>query len=253
MQKGCWDQSFPTTFLRFYLCKYTNWYKIISVIYMMFTDTESAKSALKNGENVEFTNKTLVLGSGSMSRAKIMNRAGLNFVVLPSLTDEENIKKNFGMVDSEEKAVKYVLKLSKEKATWLASKVGNAVILSADTIAFYKDRILEKPKDEADARRIFDFLSDTTHIAITGVCIIDGDEIDNFEVISSVRMLPIPEEEKERLIKDKLTYTYAGGYCVDGNLGDKTVVKKEDFSNVMGLPVEIIIKKLKERGYDFSK
>src|SRR5574344_374127 len=129
---------------------------------MIFTNTESAKAALKNGESIEFENKRLVLASGSKSRARIMNKAGFDFAVIPSLADEEGIKKEFGKVNSEEKAIEYVLKLSREKAKWLAPRIKNAVILAADTIAFYKDQILEKPKDEADARRIFDFLSDTT-------------------------------------------------------------------------------------------
>lgn len=220
---------------------------------MKFIDTDSAVKALNLGENIEFENKTLILASGSASRFKIMKNANMNFIVIPSSVDEDNIKKNFGVVNSKELAEEYVRVLAREKGRWLKDKVKNAVILSADTIAFYKDEILEKPKDENDARRIFNALSNSVHIAITGVCIIDGEKEDNFAVVSDVKMLEIEKELQDILVKDKLTYTYAGGYCVDGNLGDKVIVDDKDFNNVMGLPIEIVKKKLQEAGYDFSK
>lgn len=208
---------------------------------------------IKNNQIIEFDKKTLILASNSASRYKIMKKAGLNFVVIPSLLEEEKVKQCLGEVKSEEDAVNYVKTLSYEKAFWLSKYVKNGIIISADTIAFYKDEILEKPKDEKDARRIFNVLSNSVHIALTGVCIIDGEKIDNFVEVSPVRMLEIPVSLQDVLVKDKLTYTYAGGYCVDGNLGDRVIIDKCDFNNVMGLPIEKILKKLKEAGYDFSE
>ena len=66
-------------------------------------------------------------------------------------------------------------------------------------------------------------------------------------------MLNIPKVLQDILVMDELTYTYAGGYCVDGNLGDKVIVEDKEFNNVLGLPIEDIVRKLKEAGYDFSK
>ena len=208
---------------------------------------------IKSGKIVEFEDKILVLASSSVSRFNIMKNAGFKFCVIPSLLDEESLKMEFGEVKDEESAVSYVKRLAYEKALWLSKRIKNAVIIAADTVAFYKDEILEKPKDEEDARRIFSALSDSSHVAITGVCIIDEDKVDNFAKVSSVKMLCIPDELQDILVKDELTYTYAGGYCVDGNLGDRIIVKKEDFNNVMGLPIEDIKIKLEEEGYDFSK
>lgn len=208
---------------------------------------------LENDDIIEFKEKTLVLASNSKSRLKIMENANLNFVVVPSLADEEELKKSLGRVDAEEKAVKYVKELSLAKAKWVKEHTKNAVVIAADTIAFYNGEVLEKPKDEDDARRIFSTLSNSIHVAITGVCIAYDKETDNFAKISDVKMLEIPNDLQEILLKDKLTYTYAGGYCVDGNLRDKVVIKPQDFNNVLGLPIEDIIIKLKEAGYDFSR
>jgi len=220
---------------------------------MDFQYINKIKNEILNNKIVEFDEKKLILASNSASRFKIMEKANLDFIVIPSLADEELVKKEFGEVKNEEMAIKYVNLLAYKKAEWLKNRVENAVILAADTIAFYKNEILEKPKDEIDARRIFNTLSNSVHVAITGVCIIDGEKIIRFEKVSPVKMLEIPKELQDILVKDKLTYTYAGGYCVDGNLGDKVIIDKEEFNNVMGLPIEEIKRIFKEEGYDFSK
>ena len=214
---------------------------------------EEYMKKLINSEVINFDEKTLVLASKSASRIKIMERARFKFVAIPSLIDEEKLKKDLGEVKTEEDAANYVKRLSYEKATWLYNHVKNAVVIGADTVAFYNGEILEKPKDEADARRIFTTLSNSTHTVFTGVCIIDDKKVDNFVKVSPIKMLDIPKELQDILVKDKLTYTYAGGYCIEGNLEGRAVVEKEDFNNIMGLPIEDILIKLEEAGYDFSR
>jgi len=220
---------------------------------MFFKDVISIAETLEEGNIIEFDKKTLILASNSKSRLKIMQKADLDFVVVPSFIDEEGLKKSFGKVETQDKAIEYVKMLALAKARWVKDHTKNTVVLAADTIAFYDGEILEKPKNEEDARRIFTALSDSIHVAITGVCIIDDKLEDNFVKVSPVKMLEIPIGLQDILVKDKLTYTYAGGYCVDGNLGDKVIVDAKEFNNVLGLPIEDIMIKLKEAGYDFSK
>lgn len=220
---------------------------------MLFKDIKSINEVLKNNDIIEFEEKTLVLASNSITRFRILEKSNLKFVVVPSFIDEEKLKKDFGEVKTKEEATRYVKTLALEKAKWVKEHTKNAVIIAADTIAFYKDEILEKPKDELDARRIFSTLSNTTHFVITGTCIIDNENIDNFSKVAPIKMLEISKELQDILVKDKLTYTYAGGYCIDGNLEDRVIVKEEDFNNILGLPIEEILIKLKEAGYDFSK
>lgn len=220
---------------------------------MFFEDILSIKETLENNEIIEFKEKTLVLASNSNTRFRIMEKAGLNFVVIPSLADEDELKKEFYEVNSKEKACSYVKLLALAKAKWVKAHTRNAVVIAADTIAFCNDEILEKPKDEIDARRIFSLISNTIHEVITGVCIIEDSNIDNFSKISPIKMLEISKELQDILVKDKLTYTYAGGYCIDGNLEGRAIVDPKDFDNILGLPIDEIIEKLKEAGHDFSK
>ena len=220
---------------------------------MFFKDIKDIKEVLKNNGIIEFEDKTLVLASNSNTRFRIMERAGLKFVVVPSLADEDELKKLFNKIDNKEKACEYVKLLALSKAKWVKEHTKNAVVLAADTIAFCNDEILEKPKDELDARRIFSLISNSIHDVITGVCIIYDSNVDNFSKVSPIKMLEISKELQDVLVKDELTYTYAGGYCIDGNLEGRAIVESKDFDNILGLPIDEIIEKLKEAGYDFSK
>ena len=208
-------------------------------------NTEKALHAIQNNEKIIFSEPTIILASKSLSRKRIMQNAGISFVVLPSIVDEEMVKKEFPVIDTEELACKYVKKLAYEKAKALEDYVENGIIIAADTIAFCDNEKLEKPVDKEDARRILTKISASKHLAITGVCIIKDGITDNFYEKSFVEMDKFEEEKIEELINNPNTYLYAGGYCIDDNIEGYAHVALPDYSNVMGLPLQTITLKLK--------
>lgn len=207
-------------------------------------DTEKALDAISNNEQITFENTTIVLASKSVSRQRIMEKAGIEFVVIPSVVDEEKVKKCFKDINTEVLAKEYVKKLSYEKAKALEPYIKNGIIIAADTIAFCDNEKLEKPVDKDDARRILTKISGSKHIAITGVCIIKDGVIDNFEETSFVMMDKFEEEKIEELVNNPNTYLYAGGYCIDDNIKGYAHVAPEDMDNVIGLPLDKILTKL---------
>ena len=206
--------------------------------------TEKSLEAIKNNEKIIFENKTIILASKSISRKRIMEQAGISFVVLPSTVDEEKVKNEFSIINTEELAEKYVKKLSYEKAKTLEEHVENGIIIAADTIAFCDNEKLEKPVDKQDARRILSKISGSKHVAITGVCIINDGVVDNFHQTSLVEMDKFEEAKIEELINNPKTYEYAGGYCIDDNIAGYAHVAPEDMDNVIGLPIETILTKV---------
>ena len=56
-------------------------------------NTEKALDAIKNNEKIIFSKPTIILASKSITRKRILEQAGILFVVLPSIVDEEKIKK----------------------------------------------------------------------------------------------------------------------------------------------------------------
>ena len=87
-------------------------------------------------------------------------------------------------------------------------------------------------------------ISDSKHLAITGVCIIKDSVVDNFYEKSYVVMDKFEEEKIEELINDPNTYLYSGGYCIDDNIQGYAHVAENDIDNVMGLPLETILIKI---------
>ena len=203
-------------------------------------NTAKALETIENKEKIIFSEPTIILASKSISRRRIMEQAGISFVVLPSIVDEEKIKEEFPIIDTEELAVKYVKRLAYEKAKALEDYVENGIIIAADTIAFCANEKLEKPVDKEDARRILIKISGSKHLAITGVCIIKDKVVDNFSEASFVEMDKFEEEKIEELVNNPNTYLYAGGYCIDDNIQGYAHVEPKDYNNVMGLPLETI-------------
>lgn len=207
-------------------------------------DIKKVKQAIENKEIIEFKEKTIVLASASKTRQEILKKEKIEFVTIPNILDEEKIKEEIVEKNTQQAAQGYVEKLAKAKALSIAPFIKNAVIISADTVAFYQDEILEKPKDEADARRMFEKISNSTHLVITGVCIIDSENVDNFSVTSPITIKEITKEKIEELVHNPNTYLYAGGYRIDENIDGLAKVKEKDFYNVMGLPINEIKERL---------
>ena len=113
----------------------------------------------------------LILASASPRRKEILEAHGHRPIVIPAGVDE--IIPEGESLTPEETAI-YLAEL---KATALFETLDpedwpdGCTILGVDTIV-YKDRIIGKPKDEADALDILRSLKNTQHEVISGVCII---------------------------------------------------------------------------------
>lgn len=92
------------------------------------------------------------------------------------------------------------MQLAQQKAADIAGKTeGDAWILGADTIVVYDQKILGKPKDEEDAKRMLGMLQNHRHQVYTGVCIWKkengSEEIRCFYEKTDVVFYPMTEEE----------------------------------------------------------
>jgi septum formation protein len=104
----------------------------------------------------------LVLASASPRRSELLRSVGLQFDIVPADIDESTLP---GEAPSD-----YVARLSNEKARAVAERVGDgAIVIAADTTVDVDGRILEKPMDDPDARRMLRLLSGRTHLVHTGV------------------------------------------------------------------------------------
>lgn len=129
----------------------------------------------------------------------------------------------------------------------------NEILITADTLVFLAAgdgtmQILGKPKDYDDAVRIVGLLSGHTHHVLTGVCLRDASgRVRTFTASTDVTFDELSGEEIEYYIKNYHPYDKAGAYGVQEWIGFAGISKIEgSYYNVMGLPVRMLYKELKE-------
>lgn len=181
----------------------------------------------------------IILASQSPRRKSILEDAGINFETIPSQFDESRIQPT-----SKEA---YVMTLSLEKAKEVFLKHQDAVVIGADTIVYFKDKIehyLGKPKDEDDAKRMLRMLSGNTHQVLTGVTILSNDFKESFYTVSNVKFKALKEEVIHWYIETKEPFDKAGSYAIQGEGHQLIDTYDGDFFTIMGLPIKEVLKVL---------
>lgn len=106
-----------------------------------------------------------ILASSSPRRADIL-KDKFNFEIVPSPYEEIHSTTVF--------SYEYVENLAYNKAKAVIPLVDDdCVIIGADTVVVLDDKILEKPKDIADAKRMLKELSNRTHQVVTAIAVIN--------------------------------------------------------------------------------
>lgn len=186
--------------------------------------------------------KTLILASASPRRRKLLEKAGLKFIIDPSGYKEITEKKL-----SPDKLVEH---LSFQKAKVVTSRHKNSVIIAADTLIVCGGKILGKPKNMTEAKKMLKFLNGKMHYVITGFTVYDTafDKFVTKSVRSKVYFNQVSGKEIENYIFSKKPFDKAGGYGIQ-ELPESFVRKiVGDYANVIGLPINALLKELKKLG-----
>ena len=147
-----------------------------------------------------------------------------------------------------------IARLAERKAMAVAAKVPDAVVLGADTMVVIDGDALGKPLDVAEAAAMLRRLRGREHEVITGVAVVtprDG-RVLRETAVSRVFMARYSDELIERYTASGATRDKAGSYAVqdlDGQLVDVVV---GSYSNVVGLPLELTARLLREAGVALS-
>ena len=181
----------------------------------------------------------LVLASRSPRRSEILRAAGIRFTVRPA--DIAEAPRPGETPDA------YVRRLAEEKAD-VAGIHDGEIVLGADTVVVVAQHILEKPADPSDAARMLRVLSGREHFVLTGVCL-RGPEKKRVDTVStSVRFAPLSEDEIAEYVASGEPMDKAGAYAIQG-LACRFVERIEgDYFNVVGLPISLIYRRLREIG-----
>jgi septum formation protein len=179
----------------------------------------------------------LVLASQSPRRAEILRQAGIPFVVRPASVDESPL--------DDERPGPYVRRLAHAKAL-AVSAAPDEIVLAADTTVVSDGELLAKPVDAADARRMLALLSGRRHEVLTGICLRRDDQILCDHASTAVWFATLSPTEIDDYVATGEPMDKAGAYAIQG-LASKFVERIDGcYFNVMGLPISLVYRHLRE-------
>lgn len=189
----------------------------------------------------------LILASASPRRQELLKNAGIAFLVRPAQVPEEH--------QPGESPEECVRRLAREKAGAVAQQT-NAMdaVLAADTevvLDLQTGIPLGKPRDLQDAMRMLRLLRGRRHYVVTGVCLMWRDANLNWTSVDAaettlVRMDKISDEELRAYVASGEPMDKAGAYAIQG-IASRWISGIEGcYFNVVGLPVPLVCRMLKE-------
>lgn len=122
----------------------------------------------------------------------------------------------------------------------------NEVLLTADTIVWVNQEVLNKPENKEEAIEMLSKICGTTHTVYTGVCLKSNDKTIHFAEQTQVSCKALQLNEMEYYVEHYKPFDKAGSYGIQDWFGYTAVEKIEGcFYNVMGLPINKIYSMLK--------
>jgi septum formation protein len=173
----------------------------------------------------------IILGSGSSRRKELLGMTGINFSVMSVPVDESFPDSLQGTEISE-----YIVK-NKSKAFNKLIKE-NEIIITADTLVWFENKCLGKPKDKKEAKYMLKLFAGKSHDVITSVAFLT---ISNFKILTestTVIYKNLTDSEIDYYVENVNPIDKAGSYGIQdwiGMIGVEHV--NGSYTSVLGLPV----------------
>jgi septum formation protein len=180
----------------------------------------------------------LVLASASPRRREILTALGIPFeVVVPEVEELRDGRPEDVVVEN----------ARRKAAAGLEAAGEGALTLGVDTEGILDGRLLGKAADRAEARERLEALAGRTHTVLSGV-VMYGAPLPGSERVeragvarSEVTFRELDEATLETYVASGEWRDRAGAYAIQG-LGSILVERVQgDFSNVVGLPVRLLL------------
>ena len=173
----------------------------------------------------------IILGSGSSRRKELLGMTGINFSVMSIPVDESFPDSLQGTEISE-----YIVKNKSDAFNNLIKE--NEIIITADTLIWFENKCLGKPKDKKEAKYMLKLFAGKSHDVITSVGFLT---LSNFKVLTestTVIYKSLTDSEIEYYVENVNPIDKAGSYGIQdwiGMIGVEHV--NGSYTSVLGLPV----------------
>jgi septum formation protein len=182
----------------------------------------------------------VVLASGSPRRRQLLELIGIEHDVQPANIDES--------VRPRETPARYAERLAREKASVVASRDPDRITIAADTTVVVNKKVLGKPENEEDARRMLSMLSGREHTVITAIAVARGRKLRSAVEEVRVRFRRLRDDEIDAYIATGEPMDKAGAYGIQGYGATIVECIEGDYFSVMGLPLARLVDLLRDLG-----
>tara|TARA_B100000768_G_scaffold102921_1_gene95735 strand:+ start:257 stop:838 length:582 start_codon:yes stop_codon:yes gene_type:complete len=182
--------------------------------------------------------KHLILGSSSPRRQELIKGLGLEVEIRIISVKEEypDRLRHFEISD-------YLAQL--KSIPFQETLAANDILITSDTIVWFENKALGKPKDNNDAFEMLKSLSGHTHEVITSVCFKSIGKEKTINSITKVTFRALSDTEINYYINNFTVLDKAGSYGIQDWIGQIAVTKIEgSYFNVMGFPMDKIYETL---------
>ncbi len=186
----------------------------------------------------KFKDNNIILASSSPRRQELFKNLEVDFTikVIP-------VEENYSSSLKGEEITTYLAKLKAAAFEGLIS--ANDIIITSDTIVWFKDRALEKPKNKQEAIEMLESLSGNKHAVYTSICIKTLNTQHVFSDTTIVHFKQLTADEINFYVENYNPFDKAGGYGIQEWIGFIGVTRLEgSYLNVMGLPVHKLYEEL---------
>lgn len=187
--------------------------------------------------------KNIILASKSPRRFQILSEAGFDVEVVSADVEEDypaNMNENeIAEFLAIKKSNPFIGKIPEEK-----------ILIAADSIVVHGGIVYGKPADFSDAVHTLEVLSNEVHKVYTGVSILSPDKQISFTEMAEIKFAQLSMEEITFYINHQKPFDKAGAYGIQDWIGlCKVEWIKGTMSNIMGLPMALLYKKLSENNF----
>ena len=173
----------------------------------------------------------IILGSGSARRSELLGMTGINFIVNSIPVDESFPDSLEGAEISE-----YIVKNKSDAFKNLIKE--NEIIITADTLVWFENKCLGKPKDKKEARYMLKLFAGKSHDVITSVGFLTSSKFKLLTESTTVRYKNLSDKEIEYYVEKENPIDKAGSYGIQDWIGMVGVENVNgSYTSVLGLPV----------------
>ncbi len=184
----------------------------------------------------------IILASKSGVRKKILDEHKVASKVISSNVDEDEIKISLEAEGADPTVISK--NLAEIKSIKVSSKNPDQLVLGADSVVAFNNKVINKPKSREEAFEILKKLNNSKHHLISSVCISkNGAMIWNYTEASELKMKNLSEKQILNYLHKIKTETLLayGVYQIEAEGFKLFEYVKGDRYSIMGLPIKEIL------------